>query len=405
MLKLRQNLGESYSPLYFLSALGAGGLSVSFFMYLMFLTPHPDTPIPTFESWISALQNGTPLMQAMIGLAVTGIILFSLLHLRVLFWNVGEYRQFRKTTAFEKLTSGNAEVQLMAIPLTFSMSINVGFILGALFVPKLWTVVEYLFPPAIAAFAVTGYFAMSIFIRFLSRVLVNGSFDCSLNNNLSQMLAIFAFSMVSVGFSASAAMSQVKLTSGIAMILAVMFLTVTALFAVIKFVLGFRAMLEHGIDREGAVSLWILIPIITLAGITVFRLSMGMHHNFGTSNEPIQNLAMFSVFGGAQILFGILGYRVMKKLGYFKDYIHGESKSIASYALICPGVAAAVMAFFFIHIGLISSGLIEKYSIAHMVLLVPVVLLQAKTIATLFRLNAKLLNREQAAPPATLAMS
>nr|CAA6824519.1 MAG: Unknown protein [uncultured Thiotrichaceae bacterium] len=405
MLKLRHTLGEKYSPLYFLAALGAGGLAVTFFMYLMFLTPHPDTPIPTFESWTSTFQNGSPLMQGMVGLAITGIILFSFLHLRVLFWNISEYRQFKKTTAYEKLTSTNAEVQLMAMPLTFAMSINVGFILGALFVPKLWTVVEYLFPLAIVAFAITGYFAMSIFMRFLSRVLVHGSFDCSRNNNLSQMLAIFAFTMVSVGFSASAAMSHTKLTSGIAMILSIMFLTVAILFAVTKLVLGFRGMFEHGVDREAAVSLWIMIPIITLVGITIFRLSMGMHHNFGTHIDPIKNLAMFSVFIGAQLLFGLLGYLVMKQLGYFKDYIGGEGKSIASYALICPGVAATVMAFFFIHLGLISSGLVEKYSIAHMVLLAPIVLLQVKTIMTMFTLNSKLLNREPSAPTITPAMS
>lgn len=398
MLRLRHKLGEDYSPLYFLSALGAGGLAVTFFMYLMFLTPHPDTPIPTFESWMAAIQNGHPVMQGMIIVAITGVILFSLLHLRVLFWNVVEYLQFRKTAAFGKLTASNAEVQLMAVPLTFAMTINVGFIIGALFVPKLWSVVEYLFPLAVLAFAVTGYYAMAIFMRFLSRVLVHGSFDCSRNNNLSQMLAIFAFSMVGVGFSASAAMSHSQLTSGIAMILAVMFLTVAVLLAVTKFVLGFRAMFEHGIDREGAVSLWIIIPIITLVGIAVYRISMGMHHNFGTDVQPIRNLAMFATFGGAQLLFGILGYMVMKKLGYFRDYIHGQGKSIASYALICPGVAAFVMAFFFVHIGLVGSGLVEKYSIAHMVLLAPLLLLQLKTILTMFKLNGKLLNRERVKP-------
>jgi hypothetical protein len=398
MLRLRHKLGEDYSPLYFLSALGAGGLAVTFFMYLMFLTPHPDTPIPTFESWMAAIQNGHPVMQGMIIVAITGVILFSLLHLRVLFWNVAEYLQFRKTAAFGKLTASNAEVQLMAVPLTFAMTINVGFIIGALFVPKLWSVVEYLFPLAVLAFAVTGYYAMAIFMRFLSRVLVHGSFDCSRNNNLSQMLAIFAFSMVGVGFSASAAMSHSQLTSGIAMILAVMFLTVAVLLAVTKFVLGFRAMFEHGIDREGAVSLWIIIPIITLVGIAVYRISMGMHHNFGTDVQPIRNLAMFATFGGAQLLFGILGYMVMKKLGYFRDYIHGQGKSIASYALICPGVAAFVMAFFFVHIGLVGSGLVEKYSIAHMVLLAPLLLLQLKTILTMFKLNGKLLNRERVKP-------
>ena len=32
---------QSYSPLYFLASLGAGGLAVTFFMYLMFWVPHP----------------------------------------------------------------------------------------------------------------------------------------------------------------------------------------------------------------------------------------------------------------------------------------------------------------------------------------------------------------------------
>lgn len=51
MFRLRHHLGDKYSPTYFLAALGAGGAAVSFFMYLMFMTPHPDTPIPTWESW------------------------------------------------------------------------------------------------------------------------------------------------------------------------------------------------------------------------------------------------------------------------------------------------------------------------------------------------------------------
>jgi len=38
-----------YGPKYFLSALGAGGLAVTFFMYLQFLTKH-DTPMATFDT-------------------------------------------------------------------------------------------------------------------------------------------------------------------------------------------------------------------------------------------------------------------------------------------------------------------------------------------------------------------
>ena len=51
-------LRDKFSPMCFLSALGAGGLSVSFFMYLMFLVPHPNTPLATYDFVVSALLKG-----------------------------------------------------------------------------------------------------------------------------------------------------------------------------------------------------------------------------------------------------------------------------------------------------------------------------------------------------------
>ena len=38
-----------YSPLYFLASVGAGGLTVTFFMWLMFWVPHTGRPVPIFE--------------------------------------------------------------------------------------------------------------------------------------------------------------------------------------------------------------------------------------------------------------------------------------------------------------------------------------------------------------------
>ena len=40
---------EKYSPLYFLASVGAGGLAVTFFMYLMFWVPHNGRPVATFD--------------------------------------------------------------------------------------------------------------------------------------------------------------------------------------------------------------------------------------------------------------------------------------------------------------------------------------------------------------------
>lgn len=113
MFRLRHNLGAKYSPMYFLAALGAGGVMVSFFMYLMFITPHPTTPIPTWESWLVVWAKNDPFMQGMIAVALTAIVLLSLLHVRLLIWNLIEYQRFKRTEAYTRLKSSNAEVQLI----------------------------------------------------------------------------------------------------------------------------------------------------------------------------------------------------------------------------------------------------------------------------------------------------
>jgi hypothetical protein len=391
MIKLKKNLKENYSPLYFLSALGAGGIVITFFMYLVFITPHKGFPIPNFETLSLFIANSGTLASVLTILVMAIIAFFLLFHFYLLFWNIKEYQLFKKTQGYTKLRTSNAEVQLMAIPLTFGMTISVLFAAGALFVPGLWSVVEYLFPFALVAFSIIGYYAIRIFTDYATRVLTTGSFDTRKNNNLSQMLGVFAFTMVGVGFSASAAMSHNIITSGIGMIFAILFTSIAVIFAIIKIVTGFHSMLEHGADKETSVSLWIMIPIMTLIGITVYRLSMAMHHNFGAEFVAVSHMTWFTFVVSIQTIFGVLGYTVMKKMGYFKSFLSGEEKSPSSYALVCPGVAVVVMSFFFIHKGLVSLNLVSQFSPVYLLLLLPVVVLQFKTILVYFKLNKKLI--------------
>jgi hypothetical protein len=52
---------KNYNPLYFLSSLWAGWLSVTFFMYLMFIIPRDKTQnvIPTYNTlmWVFEAWN------------------------------------------------------------------------------------------------------------------------------------------------------------------------------------------------------------------------------------------------------------------------------------------------------------------------------------------------------------
>ena len=393
-MSLRKDLKEGYSPMLFLASLGAGGAVITFFMYLLFMIPHKGAPIPRFEHIMAVLANGPVWQQALTVLALAGIVFFAFLHFRLLVWNITEYSKFKKTGGYQALRSGNAEVQLMAIPLTYGMSVNVAFILGALFVPGLWNVVEYLFPLALVAFGAIGIYAIKIFTEFFSRVLTKGGFDCEKNNSLAQMLAAFAFAMVGVGFSASGAMSHNTLTSAIGLGLSAGFVSLALLLMTIKIVLGFRAMFEHGVNKEASVSLWIVIPILTTIGIALYRISMGLHHNFDVPNSAAGHYLMFAVIVFIQMFFGLIGHHVMKRIGYYETFISGSGKSPVAYAAICPGIAAVVMANFLVNFGLVNAGIVPKFSIGYFALYLPIVYLQLKTIAVMFKLNRKLLKAD-----------
>src|SRR5574344_2716626 len=167
---------------------------------------------------------------------------------------------YKKTKAYEELKNSNAQITLMTIPLTYTMTINVCFVLGAVFIPGLWGVVEYLFPFALIGFITTGYFSLKIFFEYFSRLLIKGDFDFSKNNNLSQMISIFALSMVAVGFAAPGAMSHNIVINAIGIFFAIFFASVSILLIVLKLILGFKNMFEHGVGLETAPSMWIIIP-------------------------------------------------------------------------------------------------------------------------------------------------
>src|SRR5699024_6435172 len=144
----------------------------------------------------SALPSGVrPLAFA----ATILMVLLALLHFTLLVWNLREQSAARKSDSYAAswLDSPN-EVQLMTQPLTLAMTVNVCFALGALLVPGLWSVVEYLFPLALLAFAGIGVWALRIYGRYISRILVSGGYRSDEHNHLSPLIAVFTFAMLSV---------------------------------------------------------------------------------------------------------------------------------------------------------------------------------------------------------------
>ncbi len=389
-------MGESYSPLYFLAALGAGGLVVTFFMWLLFWVPHPGRPVPVFEDILAALMAGGPALQSAIIAAWLGIAIFAIMHVRLLAWNIGELLRFRATPAYAALRCGNDETQLLAAPLTVAMTINVGFIIGLVFVPGLWGVIEYLFPLALIAFLAVGAWAIALLRDFWGRILTTGGFDCTRNNSFGQLLPAFALSMVGVGLAAPAAMSTQAWVAGVSYVLSSFFVVAALLLAAVKTVLGLRAMMEQGANRLSAPSLWIVVPIMTVIGIALMRQDHALHAHFGVESGAGETLARLTWFLALQLVFALWGLVVLRRFNYFGRFVTGPESSPGSYALVCPGVALAVMMQFFINKGLVGVGLVDKFGAAFWLVTLVALALQALTIWLVISLNRKHFGRAPA---------
>ena len=381
---------DNYSPLYFLASLGAGGLVVTFFMYLMFWVPHVGRPVPIFEDIMAAFNAGALPMKAGIAVALVGIVYFAYLNIKMLVWNLGKLSAFAKTEGYAKLRTTNAETQLLAMPLAMAMTVNGLFIIGLVFVPGLWNIVEYLFPAAMIAFLLIGLLALRQIGHFLARVLSEGGvFDVTAHNSFAQLLPAFALSMVAVGLSAPAAMSTVPVVVGTSLVISTFFGTIAAVYAVIAAVTAFNSMLHYGTAKESGPTLMVVVPILTVLGIMLLRQNHGLHTTFEVHGAAAETLMLLSKILTVQVLFGLLGMIVLRRQEYAKAFLTGEGNSAGSYALVCPGVALSVMTQFWINKGLVAAGLVSKFGVAYWALTAVALGLQIGTVFLVLYLNRR----------------
>ena len=365
MSHTRSKPADQWSPLYFLASVGAGGLSVTFFMYLMHWVPHPGRTVPVFEDITAALASGNSALTLAIVIALAGIAIFGALNLSLLVWNLRKLRGFAASEKGQALANSNAQTQMMALPLALAMSINGGFILGLVFVPGLWSVIEYLFPLAMVAFLAVGYLAFRQLGQFIARVTASGGFECAKNNSFAQMLPAFALAMTGVGLAAPAALSGNATVAGISLIISSFFLIAAALITLVGLVLGLRSILENGVAAEQAPTLMMIVPITTILSILLLRQSHGLHVSFDVHTSGAETMMMLTRLLSIEVLFAAFGLTVLAATGYVRRFLTGTAISPGNYALICPPVALSVLTHFWINAGLVKAGLITKFGLAY----------------------------------------
>lgn len=374
-----------YSPLYFLAALGAGGLSVSFFLMLMFWIPHPGQPIPVFEDWVLAFQSGSMGTQIAIIVALTGVAFFVFNHVRLLVINYRLLGEFKKTSEYQEFVKSPLQTQELAAPLATAMTVNAGFIVGALFVPNLWSVVEYLFPLAMIAFLAIGVWSIRLYARLYSHAM-SGHINIGGTPSFAQVLPAFTFAMVSVGLAAPAAMSHTPWVVGVSLAFSTFFAVAAIIIAVLKTAMALSHMLTKGVEESALPTLWIWVPILTVLAITFMRQDHGVSHTLelGVAGQWLTPLL---IVVSAQVFVLLLGAFAMHNHQYLQKVWRGDVKGAPVFALICPGVALSVSLHFLINKGFVAAGLVSKFGIAYGVLNVLPLAVMIVTIIVFMRLT------------------
>lgn len=370
---VNKRTAENYTPLYLLASLGAGGMAVAVYLHLMFLTPHPATPVPTWDS-LNAFWHGAGFGERLgVGLAWSTTLALVLIHIVLLLWNVRAYKAFTLTAAYETLVRSNATFQRMAWPLTLAMALNAGFVAALLTIPGFWSVIEYIYPWAIAAFLALGIAALKMQAAILGEQLTQGGFACEKNNNLGMMMSPFALAMIAVGFSGPTAMSQATPTILVAAALCVLFSVMAVLASLVYFLTAMRAIFAQGINPDSSQTLMVGVPIATILGIAAYRLAMMLSHHFHVAIPPVALFLGFVAVMAVQLMFILFGASILLRNEMLRKAL-SDGPTPLSFALVCPGVGFLVTFQFFIHRGLLA--VLPEFAVAIPAVTVLVVLAQ-----------------------------
>lgn len=342
-----------FSPMHGLAALGAGGLAVSFFIWLLFLTPHPGIPVPTYETLDKAIASSN--LGGWILTIKYVIAALLIVHFVLLFWWLRAPKQL-PTHERQALYAGEAGVTRMITPLVLAMSVNAGFVGGLVFIPKLWSIKEFLFPFALITFVMILILAVTRWLRHNTIARMQG-FTYQ-GKGLLELLSTFALAMITVGFSASAAMSSTPFVYSTGMVLAI-FSTILTLASGINVA---RARLKHitaqSIMPSSTGSLLMAVPITTVLGIAIYRLIMAGNHHFGLAASTATIAVVLGLLFTFQLLVFTLATPVIIRAGGFKELI-SKNPNGASLSLVCPGVGLFVLGMFFVTKGLAEPGFIS----------------------------------------------
>lgn len=331
---------KNFSPLLFLAALGAGGISVipfAFFQYTVNfgkgLVTRARMPFGELPFAQEILYYGLELV--MVVFAVTHVVLT--IHL------LGKLIPWLKTKEFKEFFNNpltNAGILAPFISLAMSMNVVIGPI--RYFIPFVAKNLQNMMLPALIGAAVLWAALLLTEVKLLKISFVK-SFDVN-KIHFGWLLHPFALGMVTVTLSGIAAISKNAEIAHTAFFMLMVSGTMGVFLLVVKMIAIFQSHFAmKGLpEKQFLPSFLIVIPNITLYAITAFRVGHYFEKQFHFHLDAyfVGVIVVAFAFQTWYMLFGLVLLKDYIKHNLFHEF------HVSQWGLVCPMVAYSILAAF-----------------------------------------------------------
>ena len=343
---------KEFYPLQFLSAVGAGGISIIPFAFLQY-TYYSGPGLISFNG--IQFDGLSPFQSVLFPLLMGIMLLFGTVHLILSAQLFTRLFRWMRSPAYYQLKEDSLHNTTLVTPfISIGMTFNVFIAVVRFFVPLFHNHFQLLMAPALTLWSILW---AAIIVKETGMLMSLFSRNFSLDKiNFSWLLHPFALAMTTVTGTGLAAMANSPVISGIAAFLSFLSGSQT----VFLFGLFFYHALKNQFNSEslpapkGMPALLSPVPITTLLSISGFRL---VHYFEKQFEFHMHWLAVLIVLGGFVFEFWYLGFGLSVMKEYFSRELNTGKFYTETWSLICPFVAFAVLGTFLYKIFIPNTGL------------------------------------------------
>jgi len=330
---------KEFSPLMFLAALGAGGLSVAFFAFINYTLPHGKGLIDFAQT--HSLTTGFTL--GVYSVMEIGMIIFALIHFALTLMLLPRLFAWLKTKKYQEFLNNPLTNAGILVPfISLAMSMNVLLASVRYFIPSLYGNLQSLMLPGLVVWIALWVFTMRMVMKLL-KISFSKGFEVG-KVHFGWLLYPFTLGMVSVTGAGIAAMSKNPEIAHLAFFMLLISGTMGLFLLLIKSGIIFKNQFasKNLPEKHFLPSVLMVVPNVTLYAIIAFRVGHYLHNNFHIELGVYYMIVMVMALA-FEVWYLVFGLSLLR--GYFKTSFKNEFH-VSQWGLICPFVALAVLGSF-----------------------------------------------------------